>query len=236
MNCLRIKNFLKMYEHIQPFTNYMPREEKAAGANKVLVIAPNQIDETIACSGAVSQYAKSGSHIEILYCTHDTAERMKEAEKAASILGSQKNHFIQSASGTLTANRTFENSLVMLINKINPEIVFIPFWADRNSDSVAVSKAFINIKNRIDLNFTVYAYSVWTPLNPNCLFNISAEWEKKKKAIECYTTQKNTRDYLKIAQSINQYWAQILSPAAQYAEVFFKSTAQEYIFLGKKIF
>jgi LmbE family N-acetylglucosaminyl deacetylase len=82
----------------------------------------------------------------------------------------------------------------------------------------------------------IYAYSVWAPLNPNCLVDISGVWEEKKKAIECYKTQLASRDYVKIAQGLNQYWGEIKSHGMQYAEVFLKATVKEYISLGKKIF
>jgi hypothetical protein len=49
------------------------------------------------------------------------------------------------------------------------------------SDQVSFSKTVISIKKEIDLNFMVYSYAVLSPLNPNCLFDISDVWELKKK-------------------------------------------------------
>ncbi|MCL2334915.1 MAG: PIG-L family deacetylase [Endomicrobia bacterium] len=236
MKYLRYRHLFRLYEHVQPFINYsIPLEEKLAD-KKVLVIAPHQDDEAIGCAGTVINHVKNGGEAEILFCTNDTYERMKESEKASSIIGSKRNHFLQFPIRTLDGNKKFEENLSLIFQKTKPETVFLPFWFDNHPDHRAVSKALISLKKKIPMNFMVYAYSVWTPLNPNCIFDISGVWEEKKKAIECYKTQLASRDYVKIAQSLNQYWAEIKNPQMQYAETFFKATAQEYISLGKKIF
>jgi len=225
-----------MYEYIQPYINYsIPIEESLQGA-KVLVLAPHQDDEAIGCGGTIIKHIKAGGIAEVAFCTHESPERMRESEKATSALGVKRNHFLQFPIRTLDSNKQFEESLVFLFNAIKPELVFLPFWFDKHEDHRAVSKALIKIKKKISTDFMIYAYSVWSPLNPNVLHDISKEWELKKKAIECYKTQTASRDYVRIAQGLNQYWGEIKRPGMQYAETFFKATATEYISLGKKIF
>jgi LmbE family N-acetylglucosaminyl deacetylase len=225
-----------MYEYIQPFINYsIPKEESLCG-NKVLVIAPHQDDEAIGCAGTIIKHVRSGGCVETVFCTHDTQERMKESEEAASIIGSQKNYFMQFPVRSLYNNKDFKNNLISVINQARPEVVFIPFLLDKHDDHRMISIAFADIRKDIDLNFMVYAYSVWSPLNPNCLVDISDVWSEKKKVIECYKTQIATRDYVKIAQGLNQYWGEVKSHGMQYAETFLKATIQEYISLSRKIF
>ncbi|MDR2426603.1 MAG: PIG-L family deacetylase [Endomicrobium sp.] len=236
MKYLRYRHLFRLFEHIQPFINYSIPKEDALPGEKVLVIAPHQDDEAIGCAGTVIKHTKSGKIAEIAFCTFDSAERMKESEKAASTLGSKRNHFLQFPLRTLDGNKAFEENMIMLLKKTTPEIVFLPFWFDNHPDHRAVSKALIKIKNKIDLNIMIYAYSVWAPLNPNSIIDISDVWEEKKTAIECYKTQTSSRDYVKIAQGLNQYWAEIKIPGMKYAETFFKATVKEYISLGKKIF
>jgi LmbE family N-acetylglucosaminyl deacetylase len=226
-----------MYEYIRPFINYSISDEKCLYGNKVLVIAPHQNDEAVGCAGTVIKHVKAGGHVEIAFCTHDTSERMKEASRAVSIMGSQKNHYMQFSVRALSGNKNFENSLALIINKVEPDAIFLPFWFDKHSDHIAVSKAIINIKKKINLNFMVYSYAVLSPLNPNCFFDISDVWELKKKMIECYKTQTALRDYVKIAQGLNQYWAEIEKrPDMLYMETFFRATVREYISLGERIF
>lgn len=236
MKYLRYRHLFRLFEHIQPFINYsIPKEDSLPGS-RVLVIAPHQDDEAIGCGGTVIKHIKSGGKAEIAFCTHENAERMRESEKAASAMGVKRSHFLQFPIRSLDGNKDFRENLRALLNKTRPEILFLPFWFDNHPDHRAVSKALMRIKSKIDSNIMIYAYSVWSPLTPNCIFDISREWEDKKKAIECYKTQTASRDYVKIAGGINRYWAEIKTPGMQYAEVFFRATLQEYTFIGKKIF
>jgi LmbE family N-acetylglucosaminyl deacetylase len=63
---------------------------------------------------------------------------------------------------SLENNKKFEEHLAMAFKKIKPDIVFLPFWFDNHTDHRAVSKALIKIKQKIRLNFIVYAYPVST--------------------------------------------------------------------------
>jgi hypothetical protein len=87
----------------------------------------------------------------------------------------------------------------------------------------------------------VAAYSVWMPAMPNCIFDITPLWEKKKEilkfcnAAQVKETKTISKDFLKIAEGICQYWGQLKSPDIKYAEAFFITTAKSYIRLVKKV-
>lgn len=237
MKRLKNKHLFRLFEYIQPYLSYsIPIEESIGSGSKVLVIAPHQDDEAIGCAGTVIKHTRTGGEAEILFCTKDTEERMKEAEAAIAIMGIRKAHYLQYGIRSLNGNAKFEQNLGNILRKVKPDVVFLPFWFDNHQDHRAVSMALINIKKKIRLNFMVYAYPVWSPLNPNCLVDISDVWEQKKMAIECYKTQTVSRNYVKIAKGLNSYWGEIKRPGMQYAEVFFKATIDEYVLLGKKIF
>ncbi|MDR1260007.1 MAG: PIG-L family deacetylase [Endomicrobium sp.] len=236
MKYLKNRHLFKMYEYVQPFINYSVPREKVIYGDKVLVIAPHQDDEAIGCAGTLIKHVQNGGRVEVIFCTHDTSERMEESKKATLIIGSFKNYYMQFSIRNLYNNKEFKYSLFSLINKIAPDVIFLPFWFDKHEDHRAVSVVLMDIKKEINLNFMIYSYSIWTTLNPNCLFDISDVWKLKKKAIECYKTQIITRDYVKIARGLNQYWGEIKTPPMQYAETFFRATVKEYIDLGRKIF
>jgi LmbE family N-acetylglucosaminyl deacetylase len=236
MSRLKNRHLFRMYEYIQPFINYsIPRENTIYG-KKALVVAPHQDDEAIGCAGTLIKHVKLGLNVEIVFCTYDSHERMKEAENAASIIGSKKNHFMNFPILNLYKNKDFYKSLALTISRVNPDVIFIPFLFDKHNDHFAISYALMNIQKDINLKFMVYSYSVWSTLNPNCLVDISNEWELKKKAIECYKTQLAGRNYIRIAQGLNQYWGEVKEHGMKYAEVFFKATIQEYLALGRKVF
>ncbi|MDR1417857.1 MAG: PIG-L family deacetylase [Endomicrobium sp.] len=236
MRCLKNRHLFRLYEHIQVFINYSIPKEDSLYVNKVLAIAPHQDDEAVGCAGTLVKHVKSGGHLEIVFCTKDSQERMEESKKSAEIIGSKKNHYMHFPARSLNGNKDFRENLENVLNAVKPEAIFLPFFFDKHDDHIAISWALNKIKKKINLDFIVYAYSVWSPLNPNCLFDISKEWDIKRQAIECYKTQLVTRDYIKIAQGLNQYWGEVKERGMMYAEVFLKMTVQEYISFWNKVF
>jgi LmbE family N-acetylglucosaminyl deacetylase len=236
MRYLKNRHLFRLYEYIQPFINYSIPKEDSLHVSKVLAIAPHQDDEAVGCAGTLVKYAKSGGHLEVVFCTKDSQERMEESKKATEIIGSKKNHYMHFPARSLNGSKDFKENLEFILNSTKPEAVFLPFFFDKHDDHIAVSWAFNKLKKKINLNFMVYAYSIWAPLNPNCLFDISKEWEIKRQVIECYKTQLATRDYIKIAQGLNQYWGEIKDSGIMYAEVFLKMTIQEYMSLWSRVF
>ncbi len=230
------RSVFRMYEYIQPFLKYsLPIEEELPG-KKVLVIAPHQDDESIGCGGTLIKHTKAGGRLEIAFCTSGGEKRMYEAKDAAKALGSRRNHFLQFDIRSLYKNTNqLAERFTELFNRVEPEIVFLPFMIDNHQDHVAISRAFSKAYKTKAVNCFVYAYSVWTTLIPNVIVDISEQWEQKKQAIEYYKTQTATRDYVTMASSISKYWSIVKGRNTQYCEAFFKATSSEYVSLVKKI-
>ena len=230
------RNIFRKYEYIQPFLKYsLPFEEKLPG-NKLLVIAPHQDDESIACGGTLIKHTKTGGRLEIAFCTSGEEKRLYEAKDAAKILGSRINHFLQFDRRSLYKNiNQLAERFTELFNRVKPDMVFLPFMIDNHQDHVAISRAFAKAYKNKEINCIIYAYSVWTTLIPNVVVDVSEQWELKKQAIDCYKTQTATRDYVTMASSISKYWAVVKGKNTQYCEAFFKATSSEYVSLVKKI-
>jgi len=230
------RSVFKMYEYIQPFLKYsVPLEDKLP-ADKILVIAPHQDDEVIGCGGSILKHGKSGGATEIVFCTNDSQERNEETKNACRILNSNVNHFLNFEIRSLYSNQNkLSERFTDLFEKISPDIIFMPFIIDNHQDHIAVSKAFVKSYKKRKINSLIYAYSVWTPLIPNVIADISDVWNEKQKAIECYKTQTATRDYVKMASSIAQYWSVVKGAGAGYCEVFLKAGAKQYVSLVKDI-
>ena len=231
---IKYRNYLRAIECVRPFMSYSLTNETDIPEKKVLLISANQIDETVSCAGTLIKHVQSGGTVETVFCTYESTKRMKEAEKAAAVIGSKINHFLQLPQKSLDGNALFEKNLTTVFHKAKPEVVFLPFVIDANLDNAAVSKAIAKIKKKTKLHFIVYAYFTSLFITPNAVFDISNVWEEKKKAIECYKTRLEEKDYLKIAQGIDAYYAQSAGKP-QYAEAFFKATSYEYAALVKEI-
>jgi LmbE family N-acetylglucosaminyl deacetylase len=231
---IKYRNYLRAIEYVRPFMNYSLTCETDIPEKKILLISANQADETAACAGTLIHHVKNGGSVETVFCVYENTKRMKEAEKASAAIGSKTNHFLQLPPKSLDGNDLFEKNLTAVFNKVKPEVVFLPFAIDANPDNAAVSKAIIKIKKKTKLHCIIYAYFASTFIAPNAVFDISGVWEEKQKAIECYKTICNEKDYVKTALGVNAYFAQ-LTGKAQYAEAFFKATSYEYAALAKEI-
>ena len=236
MKYANYRSIFKMYEYIQPFLKYSTPLEDKLPAGKVLVIAPHQDDESIGCGGTIIKHTKSGGHLETAFCTSDTDERMDETKAATKILGSKINHFLQFPIRSLSSsNSELSNRFTELFDRVQPDIIFVPFMIDNHQDHIAISKALLKSYKKHKMDSLVYAYSVWTTLIPNVIVDISEVWDEKEKAIKCYKTQTETRDYAKMASSIAQYWSVVKGKGTSHCETFFKASMSEYISLVKKV-
>ena len=237
MKYANYRNVFRVYEYIQPFLKYSTPIEEKLPANKVVVIAPHEDDESIGCGGTVLKHAKNGGKLEIIFCTHYTQSRMDEARQAAKILGSKMNYFLQFESKTLYKQTDLlSESFTKLFLRTEPDIIFMPFIIDNHPAHVAVSKAFLKAYKRKPVKSLIYAYSIWTTLIPNVSVDISDVWQEKQKAIECYKSQLASRDYVKMAASMAQYWAVVKGKNVKYCETFLKMTAKNYVNFMRDVF
>ena len=242
MKYLKNRRIFRLYEHILPFLNYSISLESKLPEKKVLLIAANEGDEVIGCAGTILKHIGAGGSVETLYCCQNNSVELKKAEKIGSMLGSNVKHFMPFTPNKLGDGDKFAEALMRLLLRVNPKIVFVPFMLDADSDNRAISKTLAKIARKIDLDFMIAAYSVWMPAMPNCIFDISPVWEKKKEILKfCNSSSSKetkviSKDFLKIAEGICQYWGQLKSPDIKYAEAFFMTTAKSYIKLVKKVF
>jgi len=221
-------------EYARPFMKYSLTPETDIPEKKVLLISANQIDETAACAGSLIKHVRSGGTLETVFCVYDSTKVMKESEKAAAQIGSKMNHFLQLPPKSLDGNSLFERNLAAVFLKAKPDVVFLPFIIDANPDNAAVSKTILKIKNKIKKHFIVYAYFSSAFFVPNSFFDISDVWDEKKKAIECYKSRLEKKDYIAAVKGVNSYFA-AQTGSAKYAEAFFKATSYEYCALAKEI-
>ena len=69
--------------------------------------------------------------------------------------------------------------------------------------------------------------SVWAPLHPNCIVDITESMELKMQALSCYTSQLAMNNYLDSVRGLNAYRS-IANHSRGYAEAYFRVTAREY--------
>ncbi len=179
---------------------------------KVLVVAPHPDDETLGVGGTIKKFTKKkidvsilivGGHLPPVYKEEHYKQTEKECKKACDILGSKKLFFLKKIATKFNEEPIvdFNKSLLDVINKVNPEVIFIPF-PDRHIDHKVVFKSCMvctrpkkNSKLKMILAYETLSETHWNAnyIEPNFIpdvfIDISAEYKFKEKALKRYSSQ-----------------------------------------------
>lgn len=172
---------------------------------KVLIIAPHPDDEVLGCGGAIQYYKNKGSKVYVhivanrVYNHTEDEKYLKNLEKSinsvASFLGIDD--ICYSGLRDEQLDRLLIDIIVPLeeyINKVRPDVVFLPNEYDTDQDHRAVSQACKVACRSIPLQ---YVYEVFQPSKgfvPNHYIPLNKEMVKKKiEALKFYSSE--MRDY-----------------------------------------
>ena len=224
------------------------------GAEKILVLAPHMDDETIGCGGTLALHAQRGAQITVMFLTdgrNGSSEisvlygeererrqrelieiRTTEARAALQRLGANKMICLDAEDGELDKCDWAAARLRDVLLKLQPEIVYLPFYLEEHPDHRAASRVLLDAVAGTSLQFQCMGYEVWTPLFPNCLVRIDSTLEVKKQALQEYRSQLKQCDYLHASIGLNAHRSAglINPPHAQggYAEAFYALGLAQY--------
>lgn len=239
INYLRILNILKKETAVYP--ELLDKPQGAA----VLVLSPHPDDDVVGCGGTLCKHHLSGNEITIIYLTDGrkgdptftneqglVKERQKEAREAAKIIGIDNLVFLNHRDLKLRKSEETAGEMIELLDKIKPDIIYLPFFLDNHPDHIATNEIFVAACKNMECKFECYAYEIWTPLMPNRVVDISEHIEKKIDAIKQHKTQLKHINYVAKIKGLNAYRS-ITVPNARHVEAFFSCKPQEYIKLFK---
>lgn len=186
---------------------------------KVLIIAPHPDDEVLGCGGIIKKYTKKGEEVYLCIVTKaytpDWSEdfienRKKEIECSVKNLGIKEIIFLELPTVKLDTipQKELNDSISKCVQKIKPDVLFIPFYGDINKDHKLVSEASL-IAARPKPGFyikKVYCYEIpsetdWAKpaqkiedvFAPNFYEDISDFLDDKLKTMQCYKSE--LKDY-----------------------------------------
>ena len=179
---------------------------------KTLVIAPHLDDETIAAGGTIKKISKSnseinvliiGGHLPPLYDEKNYQITKEESYKALKLLG-VKNTYYLDLPATEFHKEHYQNmnkNMNMIMNKLKPKTVFIPF-PDRHIDHRTVFDcAMVNTRpNRKEYPKLILSYETLSETHwnapyiepnfiPDFFINIDDTIKYKLKALNIYKSQ-----------------------------------------------
>jgi LmbE family N-acetylglucosaminyl deacetylase len=222
------------------------------GKERVLVLAPHMDDEVIGCGGAVALHVRAGASVSVAYLTdgrlgsakarsgslaeREAAQRevvgtrKQEARAALAVLGVKDAYFIDAEDGAVAKDPHAASRLAEILTKVQPEIVYLPFFLEQHPDHRAVSDVLIAAAQTTRQDFMCYGYEVWTPLYPNRFVWIDSIAEVKKQALAQYHSQLAETPFEHAMLGLNAYRS-MLKPGGkkgQYAEAYCALRLPEY--------
>lgn len=174
-------------------------------------VAPHPDDEVIGCGGLIQRLLKQGGELHIVImtagegshqnCCNTPKEQIKEVRRRLCTdidtslgLDGQQIHMFGYPDGGIQTEHEETMRLQTLINKIKPDVIFVPHWGEGWPDHVNTRQIIRNIANH---HTTIYEYCVWMWYynvwrldwrNARILSMTKEEHEKKLKAVDDYVT------------------------------------------------
>lgn len=170
-------------------------------------------DDIEACAGGMlAKSVQQGFSVGIIDLTSgDNSEmaegktRLKEAKKAAKILGAGFRENLSLPERDLIPTEKNENIVIEKIRKYSPDIVVIPHWHDRHRghrdastlleraiQSAKYTKIMPNLKPH-KVKIVLY-YMIHYQFEPNFIFDVSDTHNQKMKALYCHKSQLFKKD------------------------------------------
>ncbi len=207
---------------------------------KVLVFAPHPDDEVLGCGGTLALLRQKECAIKVIFVTDGAGAgslnadapmiRRKEAAESLSILGINDMEFLDEPDGGFRNSSNFETKIDTLLNKFNPDWLFLPSVLDYHRDHVAIGHAVLNCWHRWKSPSRAFIYEIWTPLPATRVVDITSVINLKKHAISCYALPLSHCNYLSAIIGLASYRGLFLPKQVgeNYAEAFVEAEKSGY--------
>jgi LmbE family N-acetylglucosaminyl deacetylase len=219
----------------------LPRFQRA------VVLAPHPDDESLGCSGTMALLADAGATVTMVvvsdgestigspHLAGETAKlRRAEAEQSASILGADV-RFLGLPDGDLPgAVSALATAVRAVVDELDAQVVFLPWFLDGHPDHQAVSDAFVSIAEQLPSDVEAWGYETRTPLPPNRVVDITAAVDRKRASLAAHATAHLAFD-VDCGLGLSRWRSMHGLLGRGYAEAFLAAGAHEYAGLGRQV-
>lgn len=234
----------------------------------VVVISPHPDDEAIGCAGAVLLHRQAGARVHIVQVSDGRhgdrrlqapglseperealrrqliATRREEALQWGREAGVEQVHFLDAADGAIGPAPPLVDALGHLLDRVRPQLVYLPFITDLLEDHWQTSRLFQAAAQGATRDGPrrwtadaprVRGYEVWSPLPANCVADIGAVAARKLALLDIYASQLRDVDYRRAIEGLNRYRSMMLAATGQgHAEAFFEASLRGWLDLMDK--
>ncbi len=173
----------------------------------LLAIAAHPDDVELTCGGTLLKMAQLGYQTGILDLTRGemgtrgTPElRAREAVAAARILRVRHRENLGLPDAQLAVTDEFKARVAAVIRRLRPRTVILPYWEGRHPDHYNASRlayegCFVAGLKRFPIGgeafrpFKILYSTTYSPVRPTFAVDISAQFDRRRKAINCYGSQ-----------------------------------------------
>lgn len=213
---------------------------------RILVLCPHPDDDVIGVGGTLRKHIERGVQVTILVLTDGgagvpnqsrkeiTKLRRQEQLNAASALGIERLHFWNIPDGALRASKSLASKLLFLLDKIQPDLVYLPSFLDTHPDHRAVTSLLALACKNSNIEFNCAAYELNVPILPNVVINISDQIEFKMQALAAHQSQLEQVNYEDLVLFFARWRAAALTKDATYAETFYIDSLKGYLDLWRR--
>lgn len=200
-------------------------------------------DEVFGCGGALRISSLQGTEVHPIYLTDGSkgidrpiepgpsairqrieliATRKEESRRAAKILGLAEPTYLDLPDGMLSADERSVALLSAALERLRPELIYLPFLGDAHPDHRAAHGLFIRAAKRagLDRSTPCWSYEVWSPCPANTAVDISDVMDSKRAAMREFHSQISKFDYPSATEGLNRYRSLWTRDGHGFAEAF----------------
>jgi LmbE family N-acetylglucosaminyl deacetylase len=202
-------------------------------ARRLLVLAPHPDDEVLGCGGLIAAMLAQGAEVQVVIVSDggqggDAAQRERESIAAAAVLAggraSLKPVFWRLPDRGLAMVAGLAQRLQGLISSSAADCVLLPSPYEIHPDHRALCLAGVQALRGAEGGPELLLYEVGQPLMPDVLVDITAQFERKRAALRCFTSQLAVQAYDDQVLGLNRFRAYTLGPAVSHAEAYRRVT------------
>jgi len=209
----------------------------------ILAVGPHPDDVELGMGGSILKFTEEGHRVTVVDLTDGEPTpkgspeiRKRESIKSSRILGIEERITLEYPNRYLQDEIKLREELAEIIRRIQPDVLFAPYWEDAHPDHIAASKIcdasrFYGRLEKIELTGKpIYIKKVFYYLSshlkknvqPSFLVDISKFIEMKIELIRCYESQfgPSPEDHQMVEGILNsnRYWGELLG--VEFAEPF----------------
>jgi LmbE family N-acetylglucosaminyl deacetylase len=202
---------------------------RALSARRLLVLAPHPDDEVLGCGGLIVASLQDGASVDVVIASSgdkggDALVREAESRAAAQVLagsdGACQPSFWRLPDRQLADDRQLVSRVQHRIISSGADAVLLPSPFEIHPDHRALCLAGLHAMRSSDVDADLLFYEVGQPLMPDVLLDITAQVERKRAALRCFSSQLAVQAYDEQLLGLNRFRAYTLGPTVTHAEAF----------------